>query len=82
MVLAEIRSMIEKFQTRKQAASDASVSSEVPDSVSHVGNNTHGANAMYGKSTLGNGARIGKISSNFQDTYTSDRSSGNNNTFG
>jgi hypothetical protein len=67
MVVAEIQAMIEKFKARTQAASDTPSSFESPDPVSHVGNNTHGALAMYGSSTLGDSARIGKIVTSFQN---------------
>jgi len=61
MVVVEVQAMIESFKTRQHAASGNASSAEGTCSVSHVGNNTHGAIAMYGKSTLGDGARIGKL---------------------
>ncbi|KAF2823272.1 hypothetical protein CC86DRAFT_409194 [Ophiobolus disseminans] len=60
MVVAEIQAMIESFKSRKTEVHDGIGTSKASGAVSHVGNNTHGVIAMYGKLTLGDGARIGE----------------------
>lgn len=63
MLLAEIQSMHETYKLREQAKKDGAKPVEQPASVSHVGNNTWGALAIYVGKLASNSSHIGETCS-------------------
>lgn len=60
MVLAELEGMIASHKSRQQAAHEKVAPGPAAGAVTHEGSNTHGAVALYGNSTFGDSARVGK----------------------
>jgi hypothetical protein len=60
MVLAELEGMIASYKSRQEAAHEKVAPGPATGSVTHRRKNTHGAVALYGSSTFGDGARVGE----------------------